>query len=104
MVFSSQGASRVVDYVVGHFFLAEFVDIIWLIHSECVHLPTEQNSRISDIALTLSNECGLSTYHGSGVRPNQHPGWVGLEWNLNAGSCISRIVNGLPDETYRDKF
>lgn len=44
------------------------------------------------------------TYLGSGVRPDQHPGWVGLGWNLNAGGCISRIVNGLPDETYRDKF
>lgn len=44
------------------------------------------------------------TYHGSGVRPDQHPGWVGLGWNLNAGGCISRIVNGLPDETYRDKI
>ena len=33
-----------------------FADKIWLISSECVHLPTEQNSRISDIALTLSNE------------------------------------------------
>ena len=44
------------------------------------------------------------TYHGSGVRPDQHPGWVGLGWNLNAGGCISRIVNGLPDETYRDRL
>ena len=44
------------------------------------------------------------TYHGSGVRPVQHPGWVGLGWNLNAGGCISRIVNGLPDETYRDRL
>ena len=44
------------------------------------------------------------TYHGSGVRPDQHLGWVGLGWNLNAGGCISRIVNGLPDETYRDRL
>ena len=44
------------------------------------------------------------TYHGSGVRPDQHPGWVGLGWNLNAGGCISRIVNGLPDETYREDY
>ena len=45
--------------------LEYFADKIWLISSECVHLPTEQNSRISDIALTLSNECGLSTYHNA---------------------------------------
>lgn len=40
------------------------------------------------------------SYHGGGVRPNQHPGWVGVGWSLNAGGCISRVINGLPDETY----
>ena len=55
-------------------------------------------------SLTLSNDIVYLTYHGSGVRPDQHPGWVGLVWNLNAGGCISRIVNGLPDETYRDRL
>jgi hypothetical protein len=64
----SSSASWVVDYVVERFFSVEFVDKIWLIHSECVHLPTEQNSRISDIVLTLSNECGLSTYHNADYR------------------------------------
>ena len=48
--------------------LEYFADKIWLIHSECVYLPTEQNSRISDIALTLSNESGLSTYHNADYR------------------------------------
>lgn len=38
------------------------------------------------------------TYNANGVRPDQHPGWVGLNWNLNAGGCITRTVNGLPDE------
>jgi hypothetical protein len=31
-------------------------------------LPTEQNSRISNIALTFSNESGLSTYHNADYR------------------------------------
>lgn len=38
------------------------------------------------------------TYHASGNKPDQHPGWVGLGWTLHAGGCISRIVNGMKDE------
>ncbi len=38
------------------------------------------------------------SYHASGVRPDQHPGWTGLGWNLNAGGSITRIVNDMPDE------
>lgn len=38
------------------------------------------------------------SYHGSGVKPDQHPGWVGLGWNLNAGGMISRKTNDLPDD------
>jgi len=37
-------------------------------------------------------------YHASGVKPDQHPGWVGLGWNLNAGGMISRIVHDMPDD------
>lgn len=37
-------------------------------------------------------------YHASGVRPDQHPGWVGLGWTLRAGGSISRVVKGLPDD------
>ena len=48
--------------------LEYFADKIWLISSECVHLPTEQNSRISDITLTLSNEIVYSTYHSADYR------------------------------------
>lgn len=40
------------------------------------------------------------SYHAGGVRPDQHPGWVGLGWSLNAGGCISRVVKDLPDEFY----
>lgn len=38
------------------------------------------------------------SYHASGVRVNQHPGWVGLNWNLNAGGAITRIAKGMQDE------
>lgn len=38
------------------------------------------------------------SYHAGGVRPDQHVGWTGLGWTLNAGGCISRIVNGIADE------
>lgn len=38
------------------------------------------------------------SYKASGVKPDQHPGWVGLGWNLNAGGMISRKINDLPDD------
>jgi Family of unknown function (DUF5977) len=37
-------------------------------------------------------------YHASGVRPDQHPGWVGLGWSLASGGTITRIVKSKPDE------
>jgi hypothetical protein len=42
-----------------------------------------------DISLPIS-----LSYHASGVRPDMHPGWVGLNWSLNAGGVISRTVQG----------
>jgi len=39
-------------------------------------------------------------YHASGVRPDVHPGWVGMNMNLMAGGAITRTVKGIPDETY----
>lgn len=38
------------------------------------------------------------SYHASGVRPDQHPGWVGNGWSLNAGGVITRKVNDNSDE------
>ena len=38
------------------------------------------------------------TYHASGNKPDQHPGWVGLGWTLHAGGCINRIAHGYRDE------
>lgn len=44
------------------------------------------------------------TYHASGNKPDQHPGWVGLGWTLHAGGCINRIVNGMKDEMTRGEY
>ncbi|WP_320052073.1 DUF5977 domain-containing protein [uncultured Acetobacteroides sp.] len=49
------------------------------------------------------NERGITlpialSYDGSGVRPEQHPTWVGQNWNLSAGGSIVRVVNNWPDE------
>lgn len=38
-------------------------------------------------------------YHGSGVRPDVHPGWVGLNWSLNAGGMASCVQHGSNDWT-----
>jgi hypothetical protein len=45
----------------------------------------------SPISINLS-------YHAAGFKPDMHPGWVGLNWNLSVGGMISRKVNDIPDE------
>lgn len=40
------------------------------------------------------------SYRTSGIRPDQHPGWTGFGWTLNAGGAITRIVNDYPDDAY----
>lgn len=47
-----------------------------------------------DLELPLS-----LNYYASGIKVNQYPTYVGLGWNLNAGGCITRVVNGSADET-----
>ena len=37
-------------------------------------------------------------YNAVGFRPDEHPGWVGMGWSLQAGGVITRVVNGEPDE------
>ncbi|MCF0070783.1 SGNH/GDSL hydrolase family protein [Dyadobacter sp. CY261] len=59
-----------------------------------IPLYTLQEGKIN-VPITLS-------YHASGVRVNQHPGWVGSNWNLNAGGAITRKMKGILDE-FNDK-
>jgi RHS repeat-associated protein len=50
---------------------------------------------VADGALNTS----LSTsYNTAGIRPDVHPGWLGLNVNLNAGGAIIRTVNDGPDD------
>lgn len=42
------------------------------------------------------------TYHAGGNKPDDHPSWVGLGWNLNAGGMITRTINGLRDEVRKE--
>ena len=37
-------------------------------------------------------------YHASSVRPNEHPGWAGLGWSLEAAGTITRTTRGRIDE------
>jgi hypothetical protein len=37
-------------------------------------------------------------YHSAGIRVGEVASWVGLGWALNAGGCITRTTQGLPDE------
>lgn len=39
-------------------------------------------------------------YSSNGYKPNEKPGSLGLGWTLNVGGCITREINGLPDEFY----
>ncbi|MBN2763503.1 MAG: hypothetical protein JXR41_10460 [Bacteroidales bacterium] len=38
------------------------------------------------------------SYHAAGFKPEECPSWVGLNWALQAGGCITRKVNGFSDE------
>lgn len=38
-------------------------------------------------------------YSGNGVKVEQKPTWTGINWILNAGGVITRVVKDLPDET-----
>ena len=44
------------------------------------------------------------SYHASGNRPENHPGWVGQGWSLHAGGCINRIIRGQKDEMTKAEF
>ncbi len=37
-------------------------------------------------------------YNLSSIKPDEHPSWVGLGWNINVGGSITRLVKGGVDE------
>lgn len=68
-------------------------------------IPVNGFTGIPEISIPLY-ECKIRTislpvdlfYHPALVKPNIHPGWVGMGWSLMAGGCITRKVNCIPDE------
>ena len=73
------------------------------------NIPINYFTGIPDINIPLFeiNENDMKVpislnYHTASVKANNHPGWVGLGWNLIAGGAITRIQNGMPDELEAD--
>lgn len=61
-------------------------------------LPVSQYTGVADISVPIYqlNEDGVSiplrlTYHSGGIRVNEEASWVGLGWNLQAGSIVQEI-------------
>jgi len=44
------------------------------------------------------------SYHAAGNKPDEHPSWVGLGWNLDAGGMITRIIHGKRDELRKEDY
>lgn len=68
-------------------------------------VPVSLYTGIPDISIPLytfrSGKLSLPinlSYHAGGIKPEEHPGWVGLGWTLRAGGTITRIKHDLPDE------
>lgn len=40
-------------------------------------------------------------YNSDGFKPMKHSGWVGYNWYLQTGGCITREVRNMPDEAMR---
>ncbi|UZJ63157.1 hypothetical protein OKW96_11565 [Sphingobacterium sp. KU25419] len=43
-------------------------------------------------------------YSAGGIKPDDHPTWVGSGFSLNCGGSIIRIINGSKDEYNQDDF
>lgn len=41
-------------------------------------------------------------YNSEGFKPKKHSGYIGYNWFLEAGGCITREVRNIPDEHQRD--
>lgn len=72
------------------------VDVNTLTGASNINIPiyTINNGQVS-VPISL-------TYSGSGIKSKDVEGTAGMGWNLNAGGQISRVVRGLPDDSYKD--
>lgn len=69
-----------------------------------VEMPVGYYSGIPEISIPLyelkTKNLGVPislSYHASGIKRREIPGWVGAGFSLNAGGVITRIVRGLSD-------
>jgi hypothetical protein len=67
--------------------------------------PVSQYTGLPNISIPIYELKGRSQsvpialgYHSAGIRVGEIASWVGLGWALNAGGCITRSVQGLPDD------
>jgi YD repeat-containing protein len=74
-------------------------------------IPVSLFSGLPQVSIPLGeaslDDAGIElsiNYHGGGIRPEQHPSWVGLGWDLNVGGVITRKVNGGVDEILTPAF
>ncbi|HEY8401160.1 MAG TPA: DUF5977 domain-containing protein [Cytophagaceae bacterium] len=72
-----------------------------------VEMPVGYYSGIPNINIPLFNlptkEVNVPislSYHASGIKVKDIPGWVGAGWSINAGGMITRITRGYPDFHY----
>lgn len=68
-------------------------------------IPISYNTGTPDISIPIYTvQSGSITvpialrYHPASVRPNEHPGWVGLGWSLQSAGIITRKKNNIIDE------
>jgi hypothetical protein len=73
--------------------------------ARCVNTPVSYYTGAPDITIPLGQVSGKElsvpvslSYNATGVRVSDVASSVGLNWNLNAGGLITRVVRGLPDD------
>jgi hypothetical protein len=75
------------------------------------NVPVDESSgRISTVIPIHTYRAGALevpislAYSGNGVKVEQKPTWTGINWILNAGGVITRMVRDLPDETSQPRY
>ncbi|MBB3055591.1 hypothetical protein [Mucilaginibacter gotjawali] len=68
-------------------------------------VPVSLQTGIPDISIPITVAKGQQlsvpitlNYHGGGFKPSQEASWVGLNWSLDAGGVITRIIQDKIDE------